>query len=292
VEQDKLGNQLKGAADLLEPVKAKLNTALNHPLNAPLPIPKEIPMEPGSLDLSRDRLLGLLRKNNPLLKSMDFLVAKEEINIKLAKRNYYPDFSIGVDYMIADDARMPGVSDSGKDPLAAMVSLQLPIWFKKNKAAVKEANAKYRSVLNEKEEVENNLLARLEMVFFKYRDAGRKMALYKETLIPRAQQALEVTRSAYEAGKANFTDFIDSQRMLLAFELEYEEARTRRAQRLAELEMLGVFPTKNEGGSFRESRPPMPPAKASDKNLIKSFLGVQGAILQKSPLAAGGKKGE
>jgi len=290
VERDKLDNQFKSAKDVLEPVKAKLNTTLNRPLNAPLPIPKEIPMEPESLDLSRDRLIESLRKNNPSLKSMDFMTAKEQINIKLAKKNYYPDFSIGVDYMITDEARMPGVSDSGKDPLAAMVSLQLPIWFKKNRAAVKEANARYRAVLNEKKEVENNLLARLEMVFFKYRDAGRKMALYKKTLIPRAQQALEVTRSAFEAGKANFTDFIDSQRMLLAFELEYEEARTRRAQRLAELEMLGVFPTKNEGGSFRENRPPIPPAKASDRAKIKSFLGVQGAILQKSPLAAGGKR--
>ncbi len=317
VERDKLENQLKSSVDVLEPVKAKLNTALNRSLNAPLPTPKKIPMEPEPLELSRDGLIELLRKNNPGLKSMDFMAAKEEINIKLAKKNYYPDFSIGVDYMITDEARMPGVSDSGKDPLAAMVALQLPVWFKKNKAAVKEANARYRAVLNEKKEVENNLLARLEMVFFRYRDAKRKMALYKETLIPRAQQALEVTRSAFEAGKANFTDFIDSQRMLLAFELEYEEARTRRAQRLAELEMLGVSPITNEGGSFRENptawgnicrattaedlssdvsppwtflQPhrrvsPIPPAKASDKTLIKSFLGVQGAIFQKSPLA-------
>jgi outer membrane protein TolC len=64
------------------------------------------------------------------------------------------------------------------------------------------------------------------------------MALYKRLLIPRSNQALEVTRSAFEAGKANFTDFIDSQRMLLAFQLEYQEAVIRRVQRLAELEML------------------------------------------------------
>ena len=238
VERDKLENRLKSAVDVLEPVKAKLNTALNRSLNAPLPIPKEIPAEPESLELSRDRLIELLTKNNPGLKSIDFMAAKEQINIKLAKKNYYPDFSIGVDYMITGDARMPGVLDSGKDPAAAMVSLQLPIWFKKNKARVKEANNRYRAVLNQKKEVENNLLARLEMVFFKYRDAVRKMALYKKLLIPRANQALEVTRSAFETGKANFTDFIDSQRMLLTFQLEYEEAVTWRVQRLAELEML------------------------------------------------------
>jgi outer membrane protein TolC len=322
VELDKLQNRLKSVIDASEPIKARLNAALNRPLHATLPIPKEIPGESESLDLSRDRLVSLLKKNNPGLMSMDSMAAREQINIKLAKKNYYPDFSIGLDYMVTGESLMPGIVDSGKDPIAAMVSIRLPLWFSKNKAAVKEANARYRAVLNEKKEVENNLLVRLEMVFFKYRDAGRKMALYRKTLIPRANQALEVTRSAFEAGKADFLDFIDSQRTLLAFELEYEEARTRRAQRLAELQMIAASPTITEGGSFREnptawgnicrattaeylssdvSPPwafltphrqvsPNPPAKAFDKALIKSFLGVQGAIFQKSPLAAGGTR--
>lgn len=238
VERDRLRDQLKSVVDISEPIKANLNAVLNRPFNAVLPVPKKIPVEVESLELSRDQLVELLKKNNPGLKSIDFMAAKEQIGIKLAKKNYYPDFSIGVDYMITGDARMPGVSGSGDDPVSAMLSLKLPIWFKKNKAGVKEANNRYRAVLNQKKEIENNLLVRLEMVFFKYRDAVRKMDLYRKILIPRANQAFEVTRSAFEAGKANFTDFIDSQRMLLAFQLEYEEAIMWRAQRLAEIRML------------------------------------------------------
>ncbi|MCK5057413.1 MAG: TolC family protein, partial [Candidatus Aminicenantes bacterium] len=106
------------------------------------------------------------------------------------------------------------------------------------KASVNEAKARYRAVLNRRKESENNLLTRLEMVFFKYNDAKRKMCLYRDSLLPRAQQALEVTRSAFESGTADFMDFIDSQRILLAFKLEFERAKTNRMQRLAELEML------------------------------------------------------
>lgn len=251
VEVDKLQDRLNSTMEILEPVKAKLNAALDHPFNALLPIPKEIPMKTGKepLQMSRDQLMELMKINNPGLKSIDAMASKEKVGIKLAKKNYYPDFSIGVDYILTGEALMPGVSDSGKDPVAAMLSIQLPLWAKKNKAAVREANARYRAILNQRQQEENSLIARLEMVLFQYRDAKRKMALYKEKLLPRAEQALEVTRSAFESGKADFLDFIDSQRTLLEFELAYEEARTRRAQRMAELQMLigkeNVFATEN-----------------------------------------------
>jgi outer membrane protein TolC len=236
VELDKLQDRLKTAKERLRPLEARLNAALNRPLDAPLPHPKEIPT--GTPQLSNDQLADLLKEHNPALKAIDSTATKAQIGIKLAKKNYYPDFSLGVDYMLTGKTGMPGVLDSGKDPIAAMMSLRLPIWSKKNKASVNEAKARHRAVLNRRKNSENKLLTRLEMVFFKYNDAKRKMILYRDSLLPRAQQALEVTRSAFEAGKADFMDYIDSQRILLAFELEFERAKTQQVQRLAELEML------------------------------------------------------
>lgn len=236
VELDKLSDRLKTAKERIRPLVARLNAILNRPLDTPLPPPGEIPEN--TPKLSVEQLAGLLKENNPALKAIDSTAAKAQINIKLAKKNSYPDFSLGVDYMLTGKAAMPGVPDSGKDPIAAMISLQLPIWSRKNKASVKEARAMYSAVLKQREESENTLLGRLETVFFEYDDAGRKMRLYSDSLLPRARQALEVTRSSFESGEADFMDFIDSQRILLAFELELEQAKTNRVQRLAELEML------------------------------------------------------
>ena len=113
VESDKLQDRLNSTMDVLRPVKAKLNAALDRPFNAPLPLPKEIQVDAGKelLQMSREKLLELL-KNNPGLKSLDAIASKEQLGIKLAKKNYYPDFSIGVDYVLTGEARMPGVSDS------------------------------------------------------------------------------------------------------------------------------------------------------------------------------------
>ena len=241
VELDKLKDQLTGVNDMLVPLKARLNTVMNRPPSDPLPLPEALPetsTTPEPSQLSFEELAAKLKQNNPGLKSLDAMISKEQTGIRLAKKNSLPDFSLGVDYIITGDARMPGVMDSSKDPVMVMLSLQLPIWSKKNRASVNEATARYRAAVNQEQETENSLLSQLEMILYNYRDARRKIVLYRDSLLPKAQQALEVTRSAFETGKADFLDFIDSQRTLLAFSLAYEEAKTREAQRLAELEMI------------------------------------------------------
>jgi len=247
VEADKLRERLQRAESALVPIKVRLNAAMNRPLHAHLSEPHKLPA--AAPLLSGYQPADLLKENSPVLKSFDSEIEKEKIKIKLAKRNYLPNFSIGVDYMITGETEMPGITDSGKDPLAAMFSLHIPLWIKKNRATVKEAGNRYLAALNRKQEQENTLLVHLETVITEIKDAERRVELYKKSLLPRANQAFNVTRSAFEAGNADFFDFIDSQRTLLTFELEYEGAKTGHAQRLAELEMLtGRTETTNKKG--------------------------------------------
>lgn len=272
VEKDKLDDRLAGANDSLRPLAARLNAALDRPVRAPLPVPLEKPdrkkgdrrkkrdeggekkgdrqdeVKKGDRrkkkeenlngDVSFEILVKSVKQSNPSLKALDAAAAKEKTGIKIAKKNYYPDFSIGVDYILTSQSPMDNVTGSGKDPIAAKLSVSLPIWGKKNRAAVNEARLKHKAALKNKKEIENKLLARLEYIYYRYNDARRKVELYKNTLLPRAEQALEVTREAFQNGKTSFNQFIDSQRTVLAFQLELEEAKARRAQRLAELQML------------------------------------------------------
>jgi len=78
----------------------------------------------------------------------------------------------------------------------------------------------------------------VKLALFRLRDAERKINLYRDTLVPKANQSLRAVQQAFRTGKASFLDVIDSQRVLLEFELSYERALADHAQRLAELEML------------------------------------------------------
>ena len=76
------------------------------------------------------------------------------------------------------------------------------------------------------------------MALFGLRDADRKIDLYRDTLLPKAEQSMKITELAFTTGKAGFLDLIDSQRILLGFQLEHKRALADRSQRLAEIDML------------------------------------------------------
>ena len=116
-------------------------------------------------------------------------------------------------------AVMP-VGDSGKDPVVAMVSVNVPIWGRRYGAAEREARSRLGAVLKQREEKANMLVSRLEMAVYGVEDAERKIALYRDTILPQAKQAMEVTRQAFTADSADFLDLIDSQRTLLQVQLE------------------------------------------------------------------------
>ena len=145
---------------------------------------------------------------------------------------------MGVTFIDTDEAFMPSTPDSGKDPVISTLSINLPIWYGKFRAARREATARHKAATQERKDKENKLIAGLKMVIYDFKDAERKIDLYRDTLIPKAKQSLNVTQQAFAAGSADFLDLIDTQRILLEFELSYERALADRGQSLAEIEML------------------------------------------------------
>ena len=235
VELGKLEDELKSMNELQEPIAVKFNTILNRPLDAELPWPQSPEATP--VAIVEEELFDSLIANNPELKALDYKKAKEEVSIELAKKDFYPDFMVGLDYVVTDDAINPA-SDSGKDPVMAMFSINLPIWRNKYRAALNEARTRYSTAENERSNAENQLQADLKMAYYHFRDAERKINLFKDTLIPKARQSLNVVQKSYESGSTEFLSLIDAERLLLEFELSYERAVANRMQRLAELEML------------------------------------------------------
>ena len=236
VELGKLHDHLRSLQDLTRPMAAKLNIALNRPSHLPLPLPKALPEHKS--DFEDQTLISLLRRNNPSLKILEFMAAKEDFSAKLAGKDYFPDVTLGVDYIDTDARRDMNPDDNGKNPVIAIVSVNLPIWYQKYNAAEKEARSRYRAVVKERREKENALRADLEMALYQLRDADRKINLYRDTLVPKAEQNVKVTQLAFSSDKVNFLDLIDSQRILLGFQLEHQKALKEQAQKLAEIEML------------------------------------------------------
>ena len=201
-----------------------------------MPWPKLEEIQQVTID--KQKLIESMISNNPKLLAQDFDIASAKAGIELAKKKFYPDLSIGLDWIQTDDAISPGVKDSGQDPIIAMFSINLPIWRESYKAAEIQARTQERVLSSKKEQSINDLITQFEKNLYEFEDSVRKKSLYENTLIPRAQEMLEASESAYKAGSVDFLSLIDSQRTLLEFKLSFEREFTRNMQRSAAIEML------------------------------------------------------
>ena len=236
VELDKLRDRLRTLQDFKHPLVARLNAALNRPAEAALPFPTNL--SPASLTAESSRLIEQVKASNPELKSLDFLAEKEKANIALAKKEFYPDVTVGLNYIDTGNARMAGVSDSGKDPVILGFSVNIPLWWEKYRAGVREAEDRYAATQQDRQDRANRLSTDLKLALFKYQDAERKIALYRDALIPKADQNLKVIQRSFEACKSDFLSLVDAERILLEFQLTYERAVADREQGLATVERL------------------------------------------------------
>ncbi len=245
IEIAELEDRLRRLHDLRGPMMAAFNAALGRPPDVPIPWPRVIPEE--SVSFSDDQLVSWLRKTNPRLKVFRYLAQKEAAALRLAKKDYFPDVTVGVMYddnqSLIEEGKGSGTRGGNRnklmrDDVGVIVSMNLPIWHRKYRAAERVARSRLHAVTQELRDEENNLIAALKMAAYKFRDAGRRINLYRDILIGKAEQSFHVTQQAYVTASASYLLVIDIQRTLLEFKLALERAVADRAQSLAELEML------------------------------------------------------
>lgn len=253
VELDKLRDRLRTLEDVQQPATARLNAALNRPARAALPLPESL--TPIPFDTDEPALTARLRDDNPELRAFEAATARDRTNIALAQKEFSPDIMAGVDTTITDPARLPGVADSGKDPIMVGLSINLPIWRGKYRAGVHEAERRLRATQLDQRDRENRLTTDLELALFKLKDSERKTALYRDALIPKADQNLRVIQRAFEAGETEFLSLIDAERVLLEFQLTYERARADREQSVSTLERLVGGNETTPTAPYEENQP-------------------------------------
>ncbi|MHC4123344.1 MAG: TolC family protein [Planctomycetota bacterium] len=236
VELATLEDVLKSLEQFREPTVAKLNSVLNRPAGMELTWPKKEP--PKEVQLNRQYIIETLIRANPQLAELNWEVEAAKAKVELAKKKFYPDIGVGLNWIQTDTAASAGVRDSGKDPVVLMFSMNIPLWRDSYKAAERQAKANVRKTQQQKVNTENKTIAQAVKVMYDVEDSQRKIRLYGDILVSKAQELVQASEAAYRAGTIDFLSLIDAQRMLLKYTLDHERAITNNQQKLAELEML------------------------------------------------------
>jgi len=236
VELGKLEDHLQTLQEQRAPYEANLRALLSLPEDVSLPVPSDISIEEALL--LKDSVMSIIKANNPDLEAMRKVLESAKAGERLAGKKALPSFTIGVDYIQTGPSLNPDLAESGKDPWMVGAGISLPIWFGKNNARSSEAKARRNAAEYTLHDTRNRLVSMTEQMLFEYSDALRKTQLYRDGLVPKAEQSLNANYAAYEAGETDFLNVLDAQRQLLNFQLTVARERARLASKRAQLEML------------------------------------------------------
>ena len=236
VEQGKLEDRVNELKGLRTPLSSRIHASLGQRGEVTLPWPerKEIPIP----FVDEKKLRSSLLENNPSLKKIDLLMEKAAYSVKLAEKRYYPDITLGVEQIDID---------GGADPILAKISVNLPIFRGRLDASRREKIKGRESLKHAFMERKNQLSTSLNFLLYYFRDAGRKVELYRNTLIPKAQQAIDVALKGFETGKVGFSDLLNAERSLLEFQLTGERQLADAHKRMAQIEALTGIDLSKDG---------------------------------------------
>ena len=160
--------------------------------------------------------------SNPVLEELDLKIKASEAAERAAVKQSLPKLGVGLDYIIVGqrtdlEPGMAAPADNGKDAFMPMVSVSLPIYRRKYKAAVKEAQLMQENYSLQKLEYANALTSGYEMTWFEIQQEQELLKLYDQQ-IQESNQALNLLISAYGYSGIEFEEVLRMQQELLKYE--------------------------------------------------------------------------
>ena len=181
---------------------------------------------------------ALVAESHPLLRSIEARTDAAEHRGRVAASQRLPDFTVGADWVVTGPARMDGVEDSGKDAVALMVGLRLPLWqgvYGHDVAAAGHVESSFRE---RRRAGEVDLQGAIDATVVRLSDSARRADLVEQTLLPQAQAAYEAVLGEYAVGRAQVSQTLLAQRDLLELAVEHVEAQADHQMQWARLTSL------------------------------------------------------
>ncbi|MCK4941139.1 TolC family protein [candidate division WOR-3 bacterium] len=226
VELARSENQLVVLRDDVEIAEARMNALLNRDLDT-------VVGEPGALETTGDTLelstlYTLAEENQPLLKAYELQRREAEVMLSMARQTYLPDFALRytlehIDNDVYNNKYMVGVT--------------IPIWFwGKQRGYVKEAEARLYKASAHYQTMENSVLLAVKEAKTRVGKFQHVVDFYKNSILPQAEAGLKSALAAYEVNTIEFQSLLESEKLLVQIEFEYEQARVDLFMAVADLE--------------------------------------------------------
>jgi outer membrane protein TolC len=234
-----LENNIESVRSETKAEKARFNALLNRPADSEVVIPSTISQLELLLDV--ETALSTIQAQNPMLGMLQQEAKAYEAQTEMNRKMSYPMFGIGLQYMLIGKSPVSNANPSvntmdnmesntsamagmnGKDMIMPMVSISIPVYRNKYKAAQKES----KLLRMASEEKFNDTFNRLQAELFQFKhqldNASRKITLYKQQAAL-ARTTYDLVVQEFTSGKSDLSAVIQIQRQLLDYQLKEAEA--------------------------------------------------------------------
>ena len=162
--------------------------------------------------------IGLAKR--PELKALEAAIQKAKTQRSLTRQEWLPDISL----------RYEGRQFKGKDPITehdTFLGVTVPLWsvLRSVGGNWKSSDRELESAKEEYEKMKNEVLLKVHEAYSKLKSAENAVNSYEKVILPKSQQQVELSLSAYETGKGDFLSVIDAERTLKTAQIEYAKSR-------------------------------------------------------------------
>ena len=209
-----------------------------------------------------DRLYQLAIAARPELKGRLSAIARDEQAVELARKRSYPNITLGLTYMDMEktNAVTPRTA-SGFPNVGLFVGFNLPVNRAKYRAGVGEAQERALADAKLYEAQRDETYSEIYDFMTQARVQQNVLNLLKDSILPRAEQALELAGKDYAASNVDLPTVLSAQRETLQIQVQVAQIEGELGKALASLERaVGCqFNDHPPGPSTAEPSPPPPP---------------------------------
>lgn len=213
-------------------LEANLNYLLYRPGDTPIGTIDDFTLP--QFSWSAEQLNKTAAEKRPQIKSLVSLTNKGQASQRLARKEFYPDFNLALEYMF----REASMNDPGYDMFTVGVTFNLPFQQNKRRAMLAESSSEASMATEELNALKNTISYTINDTLAQLERRRKLVELYQGGIIPQAEQSLESAVISYRVNKVDFLTLLDGRMTLFNYERELYESQAEYMMKLAQLEAV------------------------------------------------------
>lgn len=214
-----------------------------------------------------ERLYRLAAAVRPDLQGRLAAVARDERQVELARKRYYPNIQMGVSYNLITTRNATDPLADGRDDVGTYVGFNLPIYRRKLDGAVSEAQARAIADARQYDHDRDQVYAEVRELYAEAEAQRETLDLLEVNILPKSEQAFEVARNDYSTGDLDFLTLNTARQEVLRLLIQVARVKADLNRTVAALERavgtrLNEAPPRQEteAAAPPPNQPPPPPA--------------------------------